>query len=177
MTWIGTFILDENGNPIPCKDPVEWSRWFDRIDRRRVAEDHLGQLGRVSTVFLGLDHGFRMFGAWNPMLYRPVLWETMIFGGPWHEYQLRYTSAEAARRAHKELVSILQAPGWMVRYRELKGIKRPARFVRWKSAREGKAYVPLTSEQLSKSLRNMAKFMRRKPQPPTRYIRRVKGKG
>jgi hypothetical protein len=40
----------------------------------------------VSTVFLGIDHGFRCDRG------LPVLWETMIFGGPHDGYQNRYTS-------------------------------------------------------------------------------------
>ncbi len=52
----------------------------------------------VSTVFLGIDHGF---GMWD----YPILWETMIFGLPDNEdYQERYTSAEDAIIGHHSAV-------------------------------------------------------------------------
>jgi len=52
----------------------------------------------VSTVFLVIDHGYRDFGDKN---YKPVLWETMIFGGKNNDYQERYTSLEDAKAGHE----------------------------------------------------------------------------
>lgn len=52
----------------------------------------------ISTVFLVLDHSH---GQGDD----PVLWETMIFGGP-TEGQDRYTSREAALNGHKQAVTI-----------------------------------------------------------------------
>ena len=45
----------------------------------------------VSTVFLGLDHGFG--GV-------PMLFETMIFGGKHDMFQERYTSLQEAEEGH-----------------------------------------------------------------------------
>jgi hypothetical protein len=46
---------------------------------------------RVSTVFLGIDH------AWEGP---PLLFETMVFGGPLDEEMERYSTWEEAERGH-----------------------------------------------------------------------------
>lgn len=55
----------------------------------------------VSTVFLVLDHNHSGGGA-------PVLWESMIFGGPIDQDQRRYTSREEALAGHAELVTLVR---------------------------------------------------------------------
>lgn len=57
-------------SPVPEPDLMTWARWFETADRIVVQTPIPG--GRVSTVFLGLDHSFGMGG-------QPVLFETMIF--------------------------------------------------------------------------------------------------
>lgn len=95
MTSIDTYVLDDDGKPTPCSDPMKWGRWMGTA-RRHVAHDQVGNV-RVSTIFLGLDHSF--FGG------APVLWETMVFGGALDGRQRRYTSREAALAGHAELLS------------------------------------------------------------------------
>lgn len=63
------FILDKHGEPVPVATVIEWATWFER-EKRQVGLTHFGPLV-VSTVFLGLDHGW----GDGP----PVIWETMIF--------------------------------------------------------------------------------------------------
>jgi hypothetical protein len=96
----GRYILDEKGEPVPCASLMEWAKWIEGGGSRRVAEDFVGDV-RVSTVFLGLDHSF----VDGP----PVLWETMIFGGPHDEYQERYTSREAALAGHTAAVALARS--------------------------------------------------------------------
>lgn len=101
--WIGQFILDAHGQPVPCYDTLEWGRWLEQGDeQRRVGWTDLGERGRVSTVFLALDHNFSPMR--DPLTYRPILWETMVFGGPCDRDMRRYCSREAAERGHKEMV-------------------------------------------------------------------------
>lgn len=101
--WIGQYILDARGEPVPCYDTIEWGRWFETSDeQRRVALTDLGERGRISTVFLALDHNFMPMQ--DPLLYKPILWETMIFGGPHSEDMRRYMSRKAALRGHEEMV-------------------------------------------------------------------------
>ena len=89
------YIIDDNDQPVPCEDVLEWGRWM-KSNERAVAKTKFAG-GIVSTVFLGLDHNFGDRGA-------PVLWETMIFGGPHDGYQDRYTSLKNARAGHKRAI-------------------------------------------------------------------------
>ena len=57
----------------------------------------------VSTVFLSLNHAFGQ----GP----PVLFETMIFGGPHDDYQERYTTVEEAREGHRRAVELAKGGG------------------------------------------------------------------
>lgn len=91
------YILDENGEPVIEPDLIAWGTWFENRGNRRLALDDLGARGKVSTVFLGIDHDFLGQGA-------PVLWESMIFGGPLDQTQRRYTSRARALRGHAGLV-------------------------------------------------------------------------
>ena len=97
----GQYILDEHGNPQPCDDLFEWGRWMAKTDdTRRVARTELANNVSVSTMFLGLDHN--MSGSST----EPILWETMIFGGPHDMEQRRYSSREDAEAGHAEMVEL-----------------------------------------------------------------------
>lgn len=74
---------------------------------KRVAFDEFPGGVEVSTVWLGLNHAFRP----GP----PLIFETMIFGGPHNEYQVRYTTEEEARQGHEvacQLVRDSALPPW-----------------------------------------------------------------
>ena len=55
----------------------------------------------VSTVFLGIDHNLNG----GP----PILFETMVFGGPHNEYQERYATWDQAEKDHDRVVEALKA--------------------------------------------------------------------
>src|ERR1700761_9340630 len=80
-TTIRYYIIDDNGRPIPEPDLLKWAAWFETYDRS-VAHDVIEGV-RISTVFLGLDHGWLS----NDEGAAPILWETMIFGGEHDLYQ------------------------------------------------------------------------------------------
>ena len=95
-TW---YILDNNNKPIPASI-TEAADWLEESsDRRTVKRDEIGDI-LVSTVFLGLDH------SWTPG-GKPVLWETMIFGGEHNQYQERYTSYKDALEGHKKALTLI----------------------------------------------------------------------
>lgn len=72
---------------------------FENIENRRVARTVIDDTGGifVSTVFLGINHGF---GG------RPLWFETMIFGGPHTNYQDRYETWDEAHAGHEKAVKI-----------------------------------------------------------------------
>lgn len=87
-----------NGHePVPC-DVMTWARAFESSNRI-VAKTTVGE-ARVSTVFLGLDHGF----GHGP----PLLFETMIFGGPHDQYQERCSTWDEALAEHAKAVKLVE---------------------------------------------------------------------
>lgn len=77
-------------------DMMTWAEWSATADRQ-IGDDAVGDV-RVSTVFLGLDHNFRSSGD-------PILFETMVFGGPLDSEQWRYATYAEAERGHQEVVT------------------------------------------------------------------------
>lgn len=100
MRFHHLFMLDEHGQPVGVEDVLVWARWFESHDRH-VAETWINGAIRVSTVYVGVDHSYGLGGP-------PILWETMIFGGPHDGYQNRYASADAARAGHELAVLIAE---------------------------------------------------------------------
>ena len=68
----------------------------------RVDKTELGDDAWVSTVFLGMDHSFGREGG-------PVLFETMVFGGPLDGEQDRYRTIDEARAGHAAMVERARA--------------------------------------------------------------------
>lgn len=113
------YILDDQGEPVPCEDLLVWAAWHAAAlaDRRVVIKqdfvegetrtveifgrDHHQGVG-VSTVFLAIDHNFYGTGP-------PILWETMVFGTSLDGEQRRYASREAALAGHEELLARVRA--------------------------------------------------------------------
>jgi hypothetical protein len=101
------YILNDDGEPVPCEDILIWGEWFERTqhDRSRVVrQDYAeaeGSVG-VSTVFLGLDHNYSASGP-------PVLWESLVFGTSLDGAMQRYTSRADALRGHAELLARVRA--------------------------------------------------------------------
>ena len=106
MGW----YYDREGREITME---EWSGLFGTHDYQRIVKTEVefpgtGQEVTVSTVWLGLDHG------WGST--RPVIFETMIFGlGEEYEPQFRYSTEDEAREHHLVCVELLKAgqiPGY-----------------------------------------------------------------
>ncbi len=88
----GNYIL-QGHEPVPCPDMMVWANWFGTADRIVIQEEVCPGV-RVSTVFLGINH---QFGDGPPLLF-----ETMIFGGPLdQEYQTRCSTWEEAEQMHQ----------------------------------------------------------------------------
>lgn len=82
--------------PVPEPDSRRWAQWRETADCV-VAKTQVSAEVEVSTVFLGLDH---QWGSGPPLLF-----ETMIFGGPHDEMQWRYTTWAEAQAGHNAAVA------------------------------------------------------------------------
>lgn len=82
--------------PTRCNDLIKWTNWFETADRR-VAKTDKDDIS-ISTVFLGIDHSF----GGN----KPLLFETMVFGGEYDEYQQRYSTWEEAEQGHEQVCKL-----------------------------------------------------------------------
>ena len=95
----GHYVLDENHIPRKAKSFLEWAEFFEQTELRRVAKTETSR-GEVSTVFLGIDHNFGFKGP-------PILFETMVFGGPYNEYMERYCTWAEAEEGHAHVVKLI----------------------------------------------------------------------
>jgi len=111
---LGHYILDDERQPVEC-GLMRWARWMQDEQRSKgIVGSTKTELYRVSTVFLGLDHGWGR----GP----PVLFETMVFDKQrsiveWHDVLVsihksvdeddffhRYSTWDEAEAGHKTLV-------------------------------------------------------------------------
>jgi hypothetical protein len=90
------WILDADGEPVQCESLLDWARWMQESPERRVVARETVNGAVVSTVFLGLDH---QFGRGLPLLF-----ETMVFGGPNDQNQERYSTRAEALAGHTRVV-------------------------------------------------------------------------
>lgn len=96
------YALDADGTVRPVGDSRD-ATWA--IDHRRIDRTTVNQYD-VSTVFLGVDHGF---GGGPPLLF-----ETMVFDDTAEEryadlYCERYSTKAEAQAGHDRVVAALQA--------------------------------------------------------------------
>lgn len=91
---------DRAGTPISLR---RWAELGQDDDYRRVASTTVGRWW-ISTVWLGLDHGFL------PGMMRQIF-ETMVFdrdGAVGEDWEMRrYATEEGARRGHEEMVQLM----------------------------------------------------------------------
>ncbi len=95
--FIGSYILDENGEPKKEKNVLKWAKWFEKSGKQRIVKQSKPNKYFVSTIFLGLDHSF---GSGEL-----VLWETMVWNPAGRDiFQERHSSREKAEMTHDRLV-------------------------------------------------------------------------
>ena len=95
------YVLRKNNVPRRVKSETAWAQWMYRRCRLNPVAKSKGivslcgvPLGNVevSTVFLGINH---RFGEGPPLLF-----ETMVFGGPMDQYCLRCSTYDEALIQH-----------------------------------------------------------------------------
>lgn len=89
----------EGKEPVQVTDCLEWARWFENFDGRVVARDDLHD-AVVSTVFLGLNH---QFGDGPPLIF-----ETLVFGGPIDGQMSRYSTWDEAAAGHIAMMGLVR---------------------------------------------------------------------
>jgi hypothetical protein len=102
MDFMKMYIL-EGKVPVVCEDRTKYLEWFSNHLRRRVAKTEKNDIV-VSTVFLGLNHGIDAA--------KPILFETMVFGGKFDSYAERYSTWEEAERGHENMVNLVFPKVW-----------------------------------------------------------------
>lgn len=85
------------GRDVVTTDLETWARGIEDAEARRVGYDEVDG-AQVSTVFIGIDHGFGMFGG------RPLVFETMVFGGPLDDACERYSTYDEAEAGHADML-------------------------------------------------------------------------
>ena len=91
------YILDGH-KPVQCQNRMKWALWMSNPENVKLAKTLIGEV-TVSTVFIGVDYGVRE----RP----PVLFETMIFGGEYDQYQERYCAWDEAEAGHKRACELV----------------------------------------------------------------------
>ena len=97
------YIENEKGEPVPVNLKLNalWKwKFLASEKKRRVAKSSVSKV-KISTVFLGID---TLFGKGKPLLY-----ETMVFGGVYDHYQRKYSSRKEAMKGHKETVKMVKS--------------------------------------------------------------------
>ncbi len=90
-----------DGSPIGTMEYLRLmsSRRSDENDSWWRRKTNVGE-AEVSTVWLGINHNW----GDGP----PLIWETMIFGGEYNEYQWRWASQADALTGHEHIVAMLR---------------------------------------------------------------------
>jgi len=108
------YVLDDDMNPVEAPF-VEWAVMYagPNHNERVIRRDEIGKW-LVSTVFLGMDHGFNYRES---ATYRPILFETMIFYEAFHpantsrwldKRQWRYCTTPEAVAGHDHAVELVR---------------------------------------------------------------------
>src|SRR5262245_52914199 len=99
---LGLYILDGH-TPVHMDDVEAWARWCEAHRAAlHVRDTWLPPGVRVSTVFLGLDHSLARILTPN---LSPILFETMVFGGPLDQAQERCATWAEAEGQHAAVVA------------------------------------------------------------------------
>ncbi len=106
MNELSLRFYDKYGKPLEL---FEWAELSEDNNYRRIGFTKLWWGGRVSTVWLGLDHNY--FDDEKPLSF-----ETMVFG--WRSshylYCERYSGLADARNGHIEAIKNWSSPLYLI---------------------------------------------------------------
>ena len=104
------FYILKEGKISLTPDIREWGQFMESKDKivKQENVEIKGHKYYVSTIFLGIDHGFGFSKS-----SKPILFETMIFpeeeSENWEEYQTRCCTLEESIKQHQEAINFLKA--------------------------------------------------------------------
>lgn len=93
------FYILQNREVVPAT-LKEWVKWFHENHIQVNFSELPGNI-RISTTFIGLSSDFGCFGSTVPLVF-----ETMIFGGPYHLTRWCYCTYAQAEEGHKKAVEL-----------------------------------------------------------------------
>ena len=107
MTATDLYYILIGETPFPV-DHKEWARWFETHTKQRIVRQDTVAGKWVSTVFLGVDHGFG--GRDIPTLFETMVFNTKDDGEPdmSGEDQWRWRSYREALLGHEAVVEALK---------------------------------------------------------------------
>jgi hypothetical protein len=94
---------------VPVSSVKEWADFYENQKLRRIRFNTIKKYDiDISTVFLGLDHGYPQW-AGHTENYKPQIFETMIF---WEKHELnnwcdRYSTWDEAVKGHREAIRLV----------------------------------------------------------------------
>lgn len=89
-----------NKVPILTDDIDVWDKNLSQT--RSIKYTEFGDYVSVSTVFLGLDHSNK-----HDKVKGPILFETMVFGSKYDDYQERYQTYDDAVLGHERICEMV----------------------------------------------------------------------
>ena len=95
-------FYDRAGGPLTIE---QWAMLQEDDEYRQLGLTEVGE-ARVSTIWIGFDLTVHIFPDFTPKLVQ--MFETMIFGGPYHLSQWRYFTEEQAIEGHALAVLVAQ---------------------------------------------------------------------
>lgn len=96
----GSSYILVDGVPVEEPDLHKWSQWYEKVSKRGeriLAKWSEGEV-KVTTVFLGFDHGLEEEGP-------PLVFGTLISGGPHDGSEWNYATLDDALHGHKHAVA------------------------------------------------------------------------
>lgn len=91
---MGRYYILDGVTPVECECLLEWARIFTSTNIQ-VEKTRIGGIV-ISTVFLGQDH--------SEGIGKPLLFETIVFGGKYDLGKWQYSTWGAAKKGHFYIV-------------------------------------------------------------------------
>jgi hypothetical protein len=94
------YILRPHGIIVRADSLKQWAEWLENSKNRKIDRTKVGDVS-ISTIFLSLDHR-------NEGDPSPILFETMVFGGPHDQHQERCSTLQEAKEMHARIVALVE---------------------------------------------------------------------